>query len=69
MPTEVRDAIADSIKFTSCWAKSPDTVDLIFSSISASRSGWLASTNPPIAKPTISNGNSAKMVKYVMPAA
>jgi hypothetical protein len=31
--------------------------------MSASRSGRLASTNPPAAKPTISNGNNAKMVK------
>src|SRR5689334_9255923 len=69
MPTEVRESIADSISLTSCWETSPDTVDLTLSSISLSSSGWLARTKPPIANPTINNGNSANTVKYVMPAA
>ena len=62
-PTEVRESIAESISWISCWPKSPDTVALIRLSISASRSGRLASTKPPAANPTISNGNSAKIVK------
>ncbi len=68
-PTEVRESIAESIRLMSCCPRSPDTADLIFDSISARSSGLLASTKPPAAKPTISNGNSAKIVKYVMPAA
>ena len=69
IPTEVRESMADSINSTSCWPTSPEIVDLICSWISASRSGRFAKTKPPIANPTISNGNNAKIVKYVMPAA
>ena len=69
IPTEVRESIADSISSTSCVPTSPDTVDLICSWISASRSGRFARMKPPIANPTISKGNNAKIVKYVMPAA
>ena len=36
---------------------------------SASSSGLLASTKPAAANPTINSGNSAKIVKYVIPAA
>ena len=63
MPTEVRDAIAASIRLISWSPKFPDTVDLIRISISSSRSGLRANTNPPAAKPTIANGNSANTVK------
>ncbi len=68
-PTVPREAIAESINSTSWDPRSPDTADRMRSSTSAIRSGWLASTNPPMEKPTISSGNNAKMVKYVMPAA
>jgi hypothetical protein len=37
--------------------------------MSSIRAGRLARTNPPMENPTISSGNSAKIVKYVMPAA
>ncbi len=63
IPTDVRDSIAESISSTNCWPRSPETVDLIFSVMSASRSGWRARTNPAIEKATISNGKSAKIVK------
>ena len=69
MPTEVRDSIAESIRSTNCSPKSPATRDLICTSMSASSSGLRANTKPAAAKPTISNGNNANTVKYVMPAA
>jgi hypothetical protein len=63
MPTEVLDAMAESIRPISCWPRSPDTAPLMFASMLASSSGLLARTNPPAANPTISKGNSAKIVK------
>ena len=62
-PTEVRESMAESIRLLTWSAKSPDAAALTQPSISASTSGRLAKTNPTTAKPTISNGNNAKMVK------
>lgn len=69
MPTEVREAIAESINCTICCPRSPLITALIRFSIRSSNSGRPARTKPPAAKPTIRIGNIAKMVKYVMPAA
>ena len=69
MPTDVRDAMAASIRLTSCWPKLPLTDGPDAFSISASTSGLRDNTNPPTENPTMINGNSANTVKYVIPAA
>ena len=62
-PTEVRESMAESIRAMICSPKSPGTADFTLASISASSCGRPANTKPTTAKPTISSGNSAKIVK------
>ena len=61
-PTDARAWIAEFIKSTSCCPNWLDTADRMWSSIWVSSSGRRDSANPTTAKPTISKGNSAKIV-------
>ncbi len=62
MPTEVRASIAEFISSTNSLAIGPDTDAVILSSIVLSHPGRRDSRYPTEAKPTISNGNNAKIV-------
>ncbi|SHX38192.1 Uncharacterised protein [Mycobacteroides abscessus subsp. abscessus] len=69
IPRLVREAIAVSIKLISWLPTSPEMAPLMRPRSSAIVSGRRDSTNPMTAKATIMSGNSAKTVKYVIPAA
>ena len=69
-PTEVRDSIADVHQVDQLLTdvaghRRLDALLDLGEQVGLAR----ARTKPPIANPTISNGNIAKTVKYVMPAA
>jgi len=61
-PTDARASIAEFIKPTSCCPSSLGTRVRMCSSIVFSSWCRRDSTNPTVAKPTISKGNNAKIV-------
>ena len=63
MPTEVRDLIAESIRSTSCWPNSPDTFDLDLQLDVGEQFGIARQHEAAGGETTMSNGNSAKIVK------
>ena len=61
-PTDARARIAEFINSISCCPTWLGTADRMWLSISLSSSGRRDNANPTTAKPTISKGNSAKIV-------